>query len=487
MQTARYKIRFINGDLEGRSFAVKESGVVIGSSMNADIRSSDAGVAEEHVTLLPQSGGGIVMHCSADALVRNGQASAGTDAALRPGDDVKLGKSLAFVVEEYGALAHSEEPDIDIYGEATVNPASGGLNADSGGEDVSHTRYASAEELADLRAANKSMERQRRLAVVVGIFISIAILGLAYYISESGVENPVTSPGEVTGVYDDGEQRIDLGDNGKFLIYYPNSPAMVKNAKGSNFEVLTAVGRKQDVPFHITFEATPVKDGYAKTPRKSFDEWLAAAEKNSGMKFTSEPQGDFFNKRDNGYPYIRINYTRKAGPMVWRGVACYARFLDKQIVLMREVPETQYWRASSLLKDYDCMSVANSTVARYWEVPENPLRENTTKMLQMLNRELRKNIEIASWEDIDLLISSLFVEAYKNNERPLIDATQSLLEKFRAAQKVWYSRKCLEYSDSLRDGKKDETTRILNDCLEKFEPLNDYRYTRIMKNDWSVE
>ena len=85
---------------------MKESGVVIGSSMNADIRSSDAGVAEEHVTLLPQSGGGIVMHCSADALVRNGQASAGTDAALRPGDDVKLGKSLAFVVEEYGALAH---------------------------------------------------------------------------------------------------------------------------------------------------------------------------------------------------------------------------------------------------------------------------------------------------------------------------------------------------------------------------------------------
>lgn len=167
MQTARYKIRFINGDLEGRSFAVKESGIVIGSSMNADIRSSDAGVAEEHLTLLPQSGGGIAMHCSDDALVRNEQAAAGTDAALRPGDDVKLGKSLAFVVEEYGALAHSNEPDVDIYGEATVNPASGGLNADSSGEDVSHTRYASAEELADLRAANKSMERQRRLAVVM--------------------------------------------------------------------------------------------------------------------------------------------------------------------------------------------------------------------------------------------------------------------------------------------------------------------------------
>ena len=50
MQQSRYKIKFINGDLEGRSFAVKDSGLVIGSSMNADIRSSEYGVAEEHIT-----------------------------------------------------------------------------------------------------------------------------------------------------------------------------------------------------------------------------------------------------------------------------------------------------------------------------------------------------------------------------------------------------------------------------------------------------
>lgn len=62
MQQSRYKIKFINGDLEGRSFAVKDSGLVIGSSMNADIRSSEYGVAEEHITLLPQFDAGILLH-----------------------------------------------------------------------------------------------------------------------------------------------------------------------------------------------------------------------------------------------------------------------------------------------------------------------------------------------------------------------------------------------------------------------------------------
>ena len=108
-------------------------------------------------------------------------------------------------------------------------------------------------------------------------------------------------------------------------------------------------------------------------------------------------------------------------------------------------------------------------------------------MLQTLNHELRKNIEIASWSDIDLLIKSLFAKAYARNEKPVIDATESMLEKFRSGQKIWYSRKCLEYSNAQREGNNAEMTRILNECLEKFEPLDDYRYTRIMKNDWSVE
>ena len=163
------------------------------------------------------------------------------------------------------------------------------------------------------------------------------------------------------------------------------------------------------------------------------------------------------------------------------------RFLDKEIVLLREVPTAQYWRSEGLVRDYDCISVANSTVLRHWEIPEEPINENPTKMLKMLNRELNKNLEVASWEDIDLLLRNLFKEAYVRNEKPLIETATSLLEKFRAKQKIWYSRKCLEYSDARNREDNAEMTRILNECLERFEPLNDYRYIRIMRNDWSVE
>ncbi len=485
MQASRYKIKFISGDLAGRSFALGDSGLVIGSSTNADIRISESGIEDEHITLLPNFDSEVLLRNRAsEVFVRGESVPVGADVQLREGDDVRLGKSLAFVLERYlESPAFGQVPSIENMGEATLVP--GAESVDS--QDSVHTRYASAAELEDLRSANKSIARQRKLTLFLGAIIAIAILAFAYYVSESRIENPATWPGEVSGVYDDGEFRIDLGDRGKFLIYYPNSPNKVEKSQEGSFELMTAIGKNLDVPFHIVFKAIKLKDGYSQTRQQSFEKWAAEVEKSGELKFTSLAREDFFNKGDNGYPYTRIDYTRKANGLSWRGVACYMRFLDRQIVFMREVPSSQYWRASGVLNGYDCMSVANSTVRLHWEIPEKPLTGDSTKILQTLNHELRKNMEIASWEDIDLMLKSLFVQAYKRGEKPLIDAAEALLEKFRAQQKIWYSRKCLEYSDFQTKGNSAEMTRILNECLEKFEPLDDYRYTRIMKNDWSVE
>lgn len=128
MQQSRYKIKFINGDLEGRSFAVKDSGLVIGSSMNADIRSSEYGVAEEHITLLPQFDAGILLHNpgNGSVWVRNVPVSEGDDVQINPGDDVRIGKALSFVLENYSEQQpQGDMPDIDNSGEATVVAPSG--------------------------------------------------------------------------------------------------------------------------------------------------------------------------------------------------------------------------------------------------------------------------------------------------------------------------------------------------------------------------
>lgn len=488
MQAPRYKIKFINGDLNGRSFAVKDSGLVIGTSMKADIRSSEIGLDDEHITILPQIGAGILLHNmgKGGVWVRNESVPDGGDILINAGDDVRLGKTLAFVVEKYlDAEARSQEPNIESMGEATIAPDTHTKDLEQ--DESSHTRYASAAELEDLREANKSIARQRKMSLFVGVLLSVAILALAYYLSESRMENPATWPGEVSGAYDDCEFKMDLGDNGRFLIYYPNSPSKLEKPGDSKFEVLTAIGKNLDIPFHIVFSATKLEDGYTKTRRDTFNKWVSKSEEDGKIKFTSSPSEDFFNKDNNGYPYTRVNYTRNVNGMTWRGVACYMRFLDREVLLMRKVPSSQYWRAASVLDRYDCISIANSTVRNHWEIPEKPLEGDSTKMLQSLNHELRKNMEIASWEDIDLLIRSLFLQAYKRGEKPLIDTLESLLEKFRTQQKIWYSRKCLEYLDFQKKGNSAEMTRILNECVEKFEPLDDYRYMRIMKNDWSIE
>src|SRR5574344_973262 len=112
-----YKIRFLSGDLEGRSFAVRNAGTTIGRSRSADIRPGADDIAGEHVSLLPQLGGGVLLHNPGNGpvSVKGAALVAGQEVLLHPGDDVSLGKTLAFLVEEddspVPATAAAAEPD----------------------------------------------------------------------------------------------------------------------------------------------------------------------------------------------------------------------------------------------------------------------------------------------------------------------------------------------------------------------------------------
>ena len=115
MQASRYKIKFISGDLAGRSFALGDSGLVIGSSTNADIRISESGIEDEHITLLPNFDSEVLLRNRAsEVFVRGESVPVGADVQLREGDDVRLGKSLAFVLERYlESPAFGQVPSIE--------------------------------------------------------------------------------------------------------------------------------------------------------------------------------------------------------------------------------------------------------------------------------------------------------------------------------------------------------------------------------------
>ena len=93
-QTVGYKIRFIAGELAGRTFAIPNSGTTIGRRRDADIRPGGTDIAAEHLSLMPQADSGVLMHVydNESAWVDGNEIAGGADALLTPGEDVRIGK-----------------------------------------------------------------------------------------------------------------------------------------------------------------------------------------------------------------------------------------------------------------------------------------------------------------------------------------------------------------------------------------------------------
>ncbi|UKI32655.1 MAG: FHA domain-containing protein [Lentisphaeria bacterium] len=142
-----YRIRFLAGELAGRTFAIQPSGTLIGRERNADIRPGGADIAAEHITLMPQSDSGVLLHVhgSESAWVNGEEISGGGDVLLTPGADVRIGRELTFVLEPDESRV-AAAPDIDA-GEAEEQTEEltedSTAAADAAPADGECTRYAS--------------------------------------------------------------------------------------------------------------------------------------------------------------------------------------------------------------------------------------------------------------------------------------------------------------------------------------------------------
>ncbi len=490
-----YKIRFLTGELAGRVFAVRNSGTLIGRRREADIRPGGMDIGAEHVTLMPQSDNGVLLHVHDNAAVRvNGEEATGEgDFLLTPGADVCLGKELTFVLEEDDSPVDMESAAVmpDDPEEATEEfsgETAGDDNISGAVPDSSDcTRYASAAELEELRKFNRSRRWHRRIVLISGIALFLLIIGGAYIISNLQLENPVTWPGEVSGNFDDGEFRMEIEPGGKCLIYYPKTPATVTKSDGNNHEIMTALGKNMDVPFHIVFSVSTVPDGFRTTRRKSFDDWRKRVSEQEGFAFLDEPGQEFYRPSESGFPYYRMSYTRQDKNFRWQGYVSYMRYHDKELVLLREVPANHFWRSERVLQRFGAFVVSPSMVDHYWEIPEKRMTEDSTRLLQRASFELRKNIAAAVWNDVDLMLRTLLCRAYETKDQVLIAAVVPLWREFREKQKIWYSQCCLAYQTYQTAENTEGMKRIINECLRRFPSPDDHRHVKIMKNIWTIE
>lgn len=481
---SKYRIRFISGELSGRVFAVNGAGTKIGRAKTADIRPGGEDIAAEHITLMPQLSSGVLLlvHGTESAWVNGEEFHGGQSVMLSPGADVRIGKELSFVLEPDAsadpAAAESEEATEELTEEATAGESAA---------DGTHTRYASPAELDELRSFSRSEKRRRKFVLAAGILLFVCIIAGAYAYTVFEQENPLTWPGEVSGHYNDGEIRTEIEPFGKCLVYFPKTAATVQRVDGNNCEIMTALGRNMDVPFHIVFTVNPLPDGFRTTRRKSFDDWRKRVSEQNGFAFLSDPEQDFYRPSESGFPYYSVSYMRIDKKIRWQGYASYMRYQDKELVLLREVPVNHFWRAEQVLRRFGAFVVSPTMVDHFWEIPEKRMEVNPTRLLQRCALELRKNIAVAVWDDLDFALRTLLCRAYETKDQVLIDAVVPLWLDFRTKQQVWYSQNCLAHQTAQSSQNLPEMTRIVNDCLRRFPSPDDHRHVKIMKNIWTIE
>jgi hypothetical protein len=499
VSSSGYKIKFIAGELAGRLFAIPESGSTIGRARTADIRPGGSDIGGEHLLLMPQGNDGVRLHVASDqkAWVNNQEVAGGSDKMLKPGDDVRIGNELTFVVEINDNPLHiantvaTENDNDEATAELSADEATAVDDAtvvqkkDESSDE--QTRYASEAELKDLRQIARSEKHRRRVLLAVSILLFCGFLAGVWYHYRALDENPVTWPGEVSGKYDDGEFRTVIEPDGKCLVYYPNTPYTVTKEDGCNFEVMTALGKNMDVPFHIVFTVNTIENGYRVTRKASLEAWQQRASESEQFAFLDNPRPDIYRPVESGYPYHVVSYVRQDNGLRWQGYASYMRYFDKEMILLREVPTTQFWRANRVLRRFGSFVVSPTLVDNYFEIPEKCMDGSSTRLLQRVSYELRKDISSAVWDDLDLMLRTLLVRAYENKDQVLIEAVRSYWYDYTESTQVWYSKECLAYQNCEANHDTEGMNRIIDECLRKFPDADDYRHIKILKNIWTVE
>lgn len=489
----QYIILFTSGELADRRFAVKSEGLIIGSSADADVRCTGAGILAEHVTLLPQlDTDEILLHRqrSASVVVNGKILTNSADVILHDDDDVKLGKSLRFILklEETAAERNYSSGNVNADdSDATADDSTADAESDSATEkDGNITRYVSEAELADIREYVDIQKRKKKvLTLSCIIFLILLIAGMCTY-KLASYESELTWPGSLEKKIQDEEYFVSLGKYGKFLIYYPKNKHTIVRKNGNNCEVMTLTGRNRDVPFHLELHVNTLENGFRTSKEKSFENWKHSLQTKKTFIISDNPSIEFFSKNSCGIPGYTFSYQRQYNNLTWNGVAIYIRYEDKEIILLKEVFSRDWERARSLLNGVSCISFANMMVMNYWEIPENINSHSLSTLSKIILRELAKDSEQSSWKELRNSISSALCLAHIAKNQDDINAFETALHVFHQEQTAWFTRRCLYFNYCKYFGITKEMQLIRVESLDRFFGLSDYRYNKICNDDWSL-
>jgi len=517
------KMTFKSGSLKGKSLGlVPRSEYVIGRSHACDIRCIEDDVSGRHLKISVTLDGLVTMTVdSRYGIMHNGtKCTQGSSVELKPGDEVKLGKSIVFVVEGESDLDDActmVQPDEEtgqlsstgsgfIFDHTNVFDRTGvrqqrntmptpdqphvdNLGTSPGGETVAiKTLAGSEEDIEKIKLAYKVKRRNRTLAWILPMMLAFVSLVAAYMVLRPLPEEFTSWPKDENGRFLNKFVLVE-----PFLaVCVPDIPAFLAQDTQTGKRIESALGRYRDIPLAITVERIQDKALLEMDHSEAVDSYVLHRRETDTMfspgvnrikKFLCVTSGA-------GVPVSYVDYTRRSGADEYFGYLLYLRRADVAYAFSIEVPLSARWRADNfLVSSLDAFVLyAPKRVPEHWE-GGRWFRRSTpiARDLDEAKSYLVRSKSPMNWEKGLYCLKSVLIKGTAEGNAEAVKEAEDLLVKLRVRQSEWYNTCKLGYLQAQIADDKERMQSLQAMCESVFTAAFqecDYRYERIKRKDW---
>ena len=508
------KITFTSGSLKGQSVDFNPgSEYSVGRSHKCDLRCAESDVSRCHVRLSAEPDGVVSMSVESEfGAERNGvKLEKGTTVKLQIGDEVRIGKSLAFAVEQKSeppgdgrtVVPQFEVTDTQIsstgfIGGQTMVPqgtaaatrpqdTDGGTVA--GGETVALGTIAGDDEAFEkIKLEGRVRRRNRLLAWIVPLALAFVGLVAAYIALRPAPEVYTSWPQDGNGQF---LNKFVLVES--FLaVCVPNVPAFESADLKTGKRVVSALGRDRDIPLTVTVERMESRSLLEMDHDEAFEAYLANRRETDTMFATGANRIRKFLcvTSGAGVPVSYVDYTRRSGGDEYFGYLLYLRRADVAYAFDIEIPLAARWRAERFLAEsLDSIGLyAPKRVPEHWE-GGRWFRAGTSisRDLDEARSYLERSKSPMNWEKGLYCLKSVLIKGTKKGDAESVKQAEDMLVKLRARQSDWYNTCKLGYLQAKVADDKERMQALQSMCESVFTAQFqdcDYRYERIKRKDW---
>jgi len=360
------------------------------------------------------------------------------------------------------------------------------------------TRAGSIEEILERkRQLERNVSKKHwKFGIFVALFFVVlaGVWGLtASRRNVSDAEGPFRADGKL-----DCEDIDILGDSGEELSFveYPcdSRAEIVRSADSNQIEIASFIGRDRDIPFRLFFSRSEDPSELELSLVESFEKWMTRETADAGFSFsalgTRRAEVEFWEdafpewmeyQTQCGVPFVRSEYTRTVGTILWRGMAYRLRSGSMVFSFRTEVPESFWRRAGYRLKTVPFVGFGGVFIDGQWDSPGKSgfaSGHGEDELVALIRHELTAEGQ-RTWPVLEKWIDTLLAMTW-GKQTPNAKSAREFNDAFLSRKTAFYNERYLAYESARLNGDEKRMRRVFEDIRDMFSMLKrERRYYKI--------